>query len=75
MDRGEAEGIQEHFRRVTADDLGAIVEQATARRVRAYIFDTDLAEQVSSEVSLLGASLENISRFESADDIDGTGGP
>ena len=50
------------------DDFGAIVEQATGRRVRSYISDTDLAEQVSIEVFLLGASLEDMSEFETGGD-------
>ncbi len=77
VDRGEAGAIQElrrRLRRVMADDFGAIVEQATGRRVRSYISDTDLAEQVSIDVFLLGASLEDISGFEAAGDSDGSGG-
>ena len=56
-----------------ADDFGAIVEQATGRRVRSYISDTDLAEQVAIEVFLLGASLEDMSGFENAGDSGGSG--
>ena len=60
VDRGEAEGMQElrrRLRRVMADDFGAIVEQATGRRVRSYISDTDLAERVSIECSCLAHRL------------------
>jgi uncharacterized protein YbcI len=77
VDRGEAEGIQElrrRLRRVMADDFEAIVEQATGRRVRSYISDTDLAEEVSIEVFLLGASLEDMSGFETTGDSEGSGG-
>src|ERR1700733_1711755 len=77
VDRGEAEGIRElrrRLRRVMIDDFGAVVEQATGRRVRSYILDTDLAEQVSIEVFLLGASLEDMSGFETAGDGEGSGG-
>ncbi len=76
VDRGEAEGIKElrrRLRRVMADDFEAIVEQATGRRVRSYISDTDLAEQVSIEVFLLGASLEDMSGFETPGDSEGSG--
>ncbi len=69
VERGEASGIQElrrRFRRMMADELEAIVEQAMGRRVRSYISDTDLAEHVSVEVFLLGASLEDMSGFETA---------
>src|SRR5580700_7742252 len=74
VDRGEAEGVQEirrRFRRVMADEFGSIVEQATGRRVRSYISDTDLAENVSVEVFLLGASLEDMSDFEDSGESDG----
>lgn len=64
---GEADGIQElrrRFRRVIADEFEAIVEQATGRLVRSYISETDLAENVSVEVFLLGGSREDMSGFE-----------
>ena len=57
-----------------ADDFGAIVEQATGRRVRSQISDADLAEQVSIDVFLLGAPLEDMSGFEAAGDSEGSGG-
>jgi uncharacterized protein YbcI len=77
VDRGEAGGLQElrrRIRRVMADDFGAIVEQATGRRVRSYISDTDLSEQVSIDVFLLGSSLEDMSGFETPVDGEGSGG-
>ena len=69
VDRGAAGEIQEirrRFRQVVADEFAAIVEQATGRRVRSYISDTDLAENVSIDVFLLGAALEDMSSFEDA---------
>jgi uncharacterized protein YbcI len=77
VDRGEADGVQEirrRFRRVMADEFGSIVEQATGRRVRSYLSDTDLAENVSIEVFLLGASLEDMSGFEDGGESDGSAG-
>jgi uncharacterized protein YbcI len=77
VDRGEADGMREirrRFRRVMADEVEAIVEQATGRRVRSYVSDTDLAEHVSVEVFLLGASLEDMSGFETASETEGSGG-
>jgi uncharacterized protein YbcI len=77
VDRGEAGGLQElrrRIRQVMADDFGAIVEQATGRRVRSYISDTDLSEQVSIDVFLLGSSLEDMSGFETPGDGEGSGG-
>jgi uncharacterized protein YbcI len=69
VDSGAASEIQEirrRFRRVAADEFAAIVEQATGRRVRSYISDTDLTENVSIDVFLLGAPLEDMSGFEEA---------
>jgi uncharacterized protein YbcI len=69
VDRGEADGMREirrRFRRVMADEVEAIVEQATGRRVRSYISDADLDERVSIEVFLLAAPLEDMSGFETA---------
>jgi uncharacterized protein YbcI len=78
VDRGQAGGIQElrrRFRRVMADEFGSIVEQATGRLVRSYISDTDVAENVSVEVFLLGASLEDMSGFEESGEQETSGGP
>jgi uncharacterized protein YbcI len=77
VDRGEADGMRQlrrRFRRVMADEVEAIVEQATGRRVRSYISDTDFAERVSVEVFLLGASREDMSGFETAGETEGSGG-
>jgi uncharacterized protein YbcI len=77
VDGGEADGVQEirrRFRRIMADEFGSIVEQATGRRVRSYISDTDLAENVSVEVFLLGASLEDMSGFEDGGEPEGPAG-
>jgi|SRR3984885_5891324 uncharacterized protein YbcI len=77
VDRGEADGVREirrRFRRAMADEFGSIVEQATGRRVRSYVADTDLAENVSVEVFLLGASLEDMSGFEDSGELDGSAG-
>ena len=77
VDRGEAGEIQQirrRFRRVVADEFAAVVEQATGRRVRSYISDSDLAENVSIDVFLLGASLADMSGFEAAGESEGSGG-
>ncbi|MGZ6617673.1 MAG: hypothetical protein ACXVFQ_25020 [Solirubrobacteraceae bacterium] len=57
-----------------ADDFKAIVEQVTGRCVRSYISDSDVGEHVSIDVFLLGASLEDMSGFETAGDGEGSGG-
>ena len=72
--RGQAGGIQEirrRFERTMADEFSSIVEQATGRRVRSFVSDTDLVENVSVEVFLLGDALEDMSAFET-DDADGS---
>ena len=77
VDRDEVDGMRElrrRFRRVMAGEVEAIVEQATGRRVRSYISDTDFAERVSVEVFLLGASREDMSGFETAGETEGSGG-
>jgi uncharacterized protein YbcI len=74
VDRGEADGMREirrRFRRVMADEVEAIVEQATGRRVRSYVSDAGLDERVSIEVFLLGVPLEDMSGFETAGETEG----
>jgi uncharacterized protein YbcI len=65
--RGEAEGIQDirrRFQRVMADQFKAVVEQATGRRVRAFLSETDLDNDVSVEVFLLAEDRTDMSSFE-----------
>lgn len=77
IDRREARELQQirrRLRQAMTDDLKAIVEQATGRRVRSYVADTDLAEQVSVDTFLLGSPLEDMSGFETADENEAAGG-
>jgi uncharacterized protein YbcI len=56
IDRGEAEGIQDirrRFQRVMEEQFVSIVEQATGRRVRAFLSETNLKEDISVEVFIL----------------------
>jgi uncharacterized protein YbcI len=65
--RGEAEGIQDirrRFQRVMADQFKAVVEQATGRRVRAFLSETDLDNDVSVEVFLLAEDRTDMTSFE-----------
>jgi uncharacterized protein YbcI len=57
--RGESEGIQEirrRFQRAMADQFRSVVEQATGREVRSFMSETDLDNDISVEVFLLGAA-------------------
>ena len=67
--RGEGEAIQHirrRFQQQMAEDFVGVVEQATGRRVRAFLSDTDIAEDVSIETFLLADDRMDMSGFESA---------
>jgi len=49
-----------------AEDFTSVVEQATGRRVRAFLSDTDIAQDVSVETFLLADDRTDMSDFESA---------
>jgi uncharacterized protein YbcI len=65
--RGEAEGIQDirrRFQRVMADQFKSVVEQATGRRVRAFLSETDLENDIAVEIFLLADDRTDMSGFE-----------
>jgi uncharacterized protein YbcI len=67
--RGESEGIQDirrRFQRAMADQFRSVVEQATGREVRSFMSETDLDNDISVEVFLLGADRTDMASFESA---------
>jgi len=67
--RGEGDAIQHirrRFQQQMADDFVGVVEQATGRRVRAFLSDTDISEDVSVEMFLLADNRTDMSGFESA---------
>ena len=67
--RGEADAIQHirrRFQQQMADDFTSIVEQATGRRVRAFLSDTDIAQDVSVETFLLADDRTDMTGFEGA---------
>jgi uncharacterized protein YbcI len=67
--RGEGEAIQHirrRFQQQMAQDFVSVVEQATGRRVRAFLSDTDLAEDVSVETFLLADERTDMTGFERA---------
>jgi uncharacterized protein YbcI len=65
--RGESDGIQDirrRFQRVMGEQFIAIVEQATGREVRSFLSETDLENDVSVEMFLLGATRTDMAGFE-----------
>jgi len=65
--RGESEGIQDirrRFQRAMADQFRSIVEQATGREVRSFLSETDLDDDISVEIFLLGARRTDMTAFE-----------
>ena len=67
--RGEADGIQDirrRFQRVMADQFTSVVEQATGREVRSFLSETDVDNDISIELFLLGESRTDMAGFEDA---------
>jgi uncharacterized protein YbcI len=67
--RGESEGIQDirrRFQRVMADQFRSVVEQATGREVRSFMSETDLENDISIEIFLLGPTRTDMGGFEQA---------
>jgi uncharacterized protein YbcI len=67
--RGESEGIQDirrRFQRAMADQFRSIVEQATGREVRSFLSETDIDNDISVEIFLLGARRTDMTGFEQA---------
>src|SRR3954447_13804380 len=67
VDRGEVEAIQQirrRFQQQMSAEFIAIVEQATGRRVRAFMSETNLEADISVEVFLLAEGRTDMSDFE-----------
>jgi uncharacterized protein YbcI len=67
--RGESDGIQDirrRFQRAMADQFRSIVEQATGREVRSFLSETDIDNDISVELFLLGARRTDMTDFEKA---------
>jgi uncharacterized protein YbcI len=67
IERGEADGIQDirrRFQRVMADQFKSVVEQATGRRVRAFLSETEPDTDIAVEVFLLADTRTDMSGFE-----------
>jgi uncharacterized protein YbcI len=67
VERGEREAIQQirrRFQQQMADSFISIVEQATGRRVRAFLSETDIGQDVSVETFLLADERTDMTGFE-----------
>jgi uncharacterized protein YbcI len=68
VQRGEGDAIQHirrRFQQQMAENFIGIVEQATGRRVRACLSDTDITQDVSVETFLLADDRTDMTDFES----------
>jgi uncharacterized protein YbcI len=66
-DRGERDAIQHirrRFQQQMADSFISIVEQATGRKVRAFMSETHIDEDVSVETFLLAEDRTDMTGFE-----------
>jgi len=73
IERGEAVGIQDirrRFQHVMADQFKSVVEQATGRRVRAFMSETDLENDIAVEIFLLAEARIDMSEFEPTEEPD-----
>jgi uncharacterized protein YbcI len=68
-ERGEREAIQHirrRFQQQMADSFTSVVEQATGRKVRAFLSETDIDQDVSVETFLLAEARTDMTGFEEA---------
>jgi uncharacterized protein YbcI len=68
-ERGEREAIQHirrRFQQAMADSFTSVVEQATGRKVRAFLSETDIEQDVSVETFLLADARTDMTGFEEA---------
>ncbi len=67
IDRGEAAPVQEirrSFQQAMREQFTSIIEQATGRRVRAFVSETDIDADVAVEVFLLSDDRTDMSGYE-----------
>ena len=67
VERGEREAIQHirrRFQQQMAESFISIVEQATGRRVRVFLSETDVDQDVSVETFLLADERTDMTAFE-----------
>jgi uncharacterized protein YbcI len=68
-ERGEREAIQHirrRFQQAMAESFTSVVEQATGRKVRAFLSETDIEQDVSVETFLLADARTDMTGFEDA---------
>jgi uncharacterized protein YbcI len=66
-ERGEREAIQHirrRFQQQMAESFTSVVEQATGRKVRVFLSDTDIEQDVSVETFLLAEERTDMTGFE-----------
>jgi uncharacterized protein YbcI len=67
VDRGEREAVQQirrRFQQQMADEFIGVVEQATGRKVRTFLSETNLEHDVSVETFLLAEERTDMAAFE-----------
>jgi uncharacterized protein YbcI len=67
VDRGEREAVQHirrRFQQQMADNFTSVVEQATGRKVRVFLSETNLEQDVSVETFLLADDRTDMAGFE-----------
>jgi uncharacterized protein YbcI len=67
--RGEREAIKHirrRFQQQMAENFTSVVEQATGRKVRAFLSETDIDQDVSVELFLLADERTDMTGFEDA---------
>jgi uncharacterized protein YbcI len=67
VERGEREAIQHirrRFQQQMADSFTSVVEQATGRKVKVFLSDTDIDQDVSVETFLLAEERTDMTSFE-----------
>jgi uncharacterized protein YbcI len=67
VERGDVEAVQHirrRFQQQMAEDFTSIVEQATGRKVRAFLSETNIEQDVSVETFLLAGERTDMTGFE-----------
>jgi uncharacterized protein YbcI len=69
VDRGESEAVRDirrRFQQQMQEEFTAVVEQATGRKVRAFLSESNLEADVSVEIFLMAEDRTDMSGFEEA---------
>ena len=65
-ERDAIENIRRRFQQHMADDFTSVVEQATGRKVRVFLSETNIDQDVSVETFLLAEERTDMAGFENA---------